>query len=132
MGIRVERVSKQYVQWKKAKLGTSVFSLTRDENDLIDNAKVGLDLGYASSLDSHAGKKILCCFDINRIALITAMAVPMKVATKDLSPSFKGSPLDFYGRAHTGQFRKITLPELSYEDLKIEETSDLWLGDINE
>jgi len=128
----LELLSKQYVQWKKAKLGTSVFSLSRDENDLIDNAKVGLDLGYASSLDSHAGKKILCCFDTNRIALITAMAVPMKVATKDLSPSFKGSPLDFYGRAHTGQFRKIALPELSYEDLKIEEANDLWLGDINE
>ena len=128
----LEKISKDYVSWKKNKLGTSIFSLTRDENDLIDNARIGLDLGYASSLDVHAKKKILCCFDPARIALITAMAVPMKVATRDLSPDFKGNPLHFFSRSHTGFFRKVQLPELSYADLKIEEKNDLWLGGINE
>jgi len=78
----------------------------------------------------HNDKKILCCFDPNRTALITALMVPMSTARKELSADFKGAPMEFLDRQHTGKFKKVSLPDLAYEDLRVRNNNLQWISDV--
>lgn len=128
---QIEKLARDFVIMKKISVESSLVSLSMDENDLIDHARIGMRLGYGASMDEHKGRKIICCFDPNRVALITALMVPVTTAQRELSRNFNGSPMSFYDRQHTGRFKKTTLPALSYEDLRIGGNSIQWINDIS-
>jgi hypothetical protein len=127
---KLDELAKEFSQAKKATMGSPLFSLSICENDLVDNARIGLKLGYSASLDVHNDKKILCCFDPSRAALITALMVPMSTARKELSADFKGTPMEFLDRQHTGRFKKVSLPDLAYEDLRVRNNNIQWISDV--